>query len=160
MIGKVPPDKLTDLILNHTGAPDDDIIMGPHYGEDASAIKLDDTTILVISTDPISLAAQRIGTLGVFIASNDIAASGATPRWLTNTMFLPTDDDALITDITTQLHTASTTISVSIVGGHSEYLPDLDRPMLCLTCFHNGQLHPNQRRDAPRQNHLNKRCRD
>ncbi len=135
MIGKVPPDKLTELILGHTGATDDTILMGPHYGEDASAIEIDAPTTLVISTDPISLAAQRIGTLGVYVASNDIAASGATPQWLTNTMFLPTDDDDLITEITTQLHTACKNISMSIIGGHSEYLSDLDRPMLCLTCL-------------------------
>lgn len=135
MIGKVPPEQLTELILDNTGAPDDTVIMGPHYGEDASAIELDAPTTLVISTDPISLAVKRIGTLGVYVASNDIAASGATPQWLTNSMFLPTDDDSLIKEITTQLHTACKNIPMSIVGGHSEYLPALDRPLLCLTCL-------------------------
>lgn len=135
MIGKVPPEKLTELILGNTGAPDNTVHMGPHYGEDAAAIQLDSPTTLVVSTDPISLAAQRIGTLGVHVASNDIAASGATPRWLTNALFLPTDDDNLIREITTQLHDACTQLDLSIVGGHSEYLPALNRPLLCLTCF-------------------------
>lgn len=133
MIGKVPPDTLSAQVLTRTGAHDASVLMGPKYGEDAAAIDLGDE-ILVVSSDPISLAAERVGTLGVYVACNDVAVSGATPRWLTSVLFLP-DADVPVEAITDQLDTAASNIDVAIVGGHSEYNPALDRPLLSLTAF-------------------------
>ena len=130
MIGKVRPDDLESLVFDRTGAPDDAVAMGPRYGEDTAAIDLGDRT-LVVSSDPISLAVGRIGTLGVHVACNDVAASGADPRWLTVVVFLP--DDGVLDEITRQLDETARSIGVAIVGGHSEYAPDRDRPLLCLT---------------------------
>jgi hydrogenase expression/formation protein HypE len=137
MIGKVDPDSLASLVLDRTGAPDDRVIQGPAYGEDTAAIRLEGETeagILVVNADPISLAVGRVGTLGVDVAANDVAASGATPEWLTSVVLLPGSDDALDT-ITAQLDEAARRLGVAIVGGHSEYAPALSTPMLVLTCF-------------------------
>ena len=137
MIGKVDPDSLADLVLGRTGAPDDRVVQGPAYGEDTAAIEIGDGTgegILVVNADPISLAVGRVGTLGVDVAANDVAASGATPEWLTSVVFLPDDAEALDT-ITAQLDGAARRLGVAIVGGHSEYAPALSTPMLVLTCF-------------------------
>ena len=132
MIGKVTPEDLRASVLSRTGRDDDSVLTGPRYGEDAAAIDLDGTT-LVVSSDPISLATGRIGTLGVYVASNDVAASGADPRWMTVVMFLP--DEADIEPITRQLDETAREVGVAIVGGHSEYAPDRSRPLLSLTCF-------------------------
>jgi hydrogenase expression/formation protein HypE len=134
MIGKVPPDLLEALILSRTGASDERVLQGPAYGEDTAAIRLGEE-ILVVNPDPISLAVGRVGTLGVNVACNDIAASGATPEWLTSVIFLPGTDEAVLDTVTRQLDEEATRLGVSIVGGHSEYAPALDNPMLVLTCF-------------------------
>ena len=133
MIGKVDPDSLAALVLGRTGAPDERVLQGPAYGEDTAAIELEEG-ILVVNADPISLAVGRVGTLGVDVAANDVAASGATPEWLTSVVFLPGSDDALDT-ITAQLDEAARRLGIAIVGGHSEYAPALSTPMLVLTCF-------------------------
>jgi hydrogenase expression/formation protein HypE len=133
MIGKVDPDSLAALVLGRTGAPDERVLQGPAYGEDTAAIELEEG-ILVVNADPISLAVGRVGTLGVDVAANDVAASGATPEWLTSVVFLPGSDDALDT-ITEQLDEAARRLGIAIVGGHSEYAPALSTPMLVLTCF-------------------------
>lgn len=133
MIGKVDPESLAALVLDRTGAPDDRVLQGPAYGEDTAAIELEDG-ILVVNADPISLAVGRVGTLGVDVAANDVAASGATPEWLTSVLFLPGSSEALDT-ITAQLDEAARRLDVAIVGGHSEYAPALSTPMLVLTCF-------------------------
>lgn len=133
MIGKVPRERLDDLVLGRTGAADQRVLQGPAYGEDAAAIDLGEQT-LVVSTDPISLAVERIGTLGVDVACNDVAAAGADPAWLTSTLFLP-DEDETLAEITRQLDEAADRVGASIVGGHSEYAPDLDGPLLVLTCL-------------------------
>ena len=133
MIGKVDPDSLAALVLGRTGAPDDRVLQGPAYGEDTAAIEVEEG-ILVVNADPISLAVGRVGTLGVDVAANDVAASGATPEWLTSVILLPGSADPLDT-ITAQLDEAARRLGVAIVGGHSEYAPALSTPMLVLTCF-------------------------
>ncbi len=107
---------------------------GPAYGEDTAAIDVGGET-LVVNSDPLSLATDRVGTLAVHVACNDVAASGAAPRWLTNAMFLPNDDPSTLATITNQLDGAARKLDAAIVGGHAEYLPALDRPLLSLTAF-------------------------
>lgn len=132
MVGKVPPDDLAAHVFRRTGTVDDRVLQGPAYGEDAAAIDLGDQT-LVVSADPISLAAERVGTLGVPVACNDVAASGGDPSWLTVVLFVPEADPAALEAVTEQLHEAALEGGVSIVGGHSEYDPEISRPLLSLT---------------------------
>ena len=134
MIGKVSPADLAQFVLSRTGVDDPSVVMGPTYGEDTAAIDLGDQ-ILVVNADPISLAVDRIGTIGVNVVANDVAASGAQPRWLTDVIFLPDDDPDVLDSITRQLDEEATRVGVSIVGGHAEYAPELSRPVLSLTCF-------------------------
>ncbi|GAA5057271.1 AIR synthase family protein [Haladaptatus pallidirubidus] len=133
MIGKLDPDDLA-LVVSRTGARDDDVQVGPGYGEDAAAIRVGDQS-LVVSSDPLSLARERLGTLAVNVACNDVAASGADPRWLTNVVFLPDDDPETLDVVTRQIDDSARELGVAIVGGHSEYAPDLSRPMVTMTCM-------------------------
>jgi len=136
MLGKVSPEDLAEHIFGHTGAPLDSVLQGPAYGEDAAAIDLGDST-LVVSTDPISLAIERVGTLGVYVACNDVAASGGDPSWMTSVIFLPGDVDtgAVLETITGQMDAVARDLGIAIVGGHSEYNPSLERPLVTLTCM-------------------------
>ncbi|MGM0371155.1 MAG: AIR synthase family protein [Halobacteriota archaeon] len=135
MLGKVPPADLAAHVFDRHGATLESVRQGPAYGEDAAAIDVEDGT-MVVSSDPISLAADRVGTLGVHVACNDVAASGGDPTWLTNIIFLPGDADPSVLDrITAQVDEAASEMGVAIVGGHSEYNPSLDRPLLTLTCM-------------------------
>ena len=134
MIGKLDPDTLGH-VLDRTGASSADLLTGAAYGEDAAAIDLGDGETLVVSSDPISLAADRAGTLGVYVACNDVAASGADPEFLTNVIFLPEENNETLTTLTDQLDAAADALGVTIVGGHTEYVSALDRPLLSLTAF-------------------------
>ena len=134
MIGKLDPDTL-GRVLDRTGASSADLLTGAAYGEDAAAIDLGDGETLVVSSDPISLAADRAGTLGVYVACNDVAASGADPEFLTNVIFLPEENNETLTTLTDQLDAAADALGVTIVGGHTEYVSALDRPLLSLTAF-------------------------
>ena len=134
MIGKLDPEDLA-RVLSRTGARDDAVEMGAQYGEDAAAIRLDDGRVLVVNSDPLSLAKERLGTLAVHVACNDVAACGADPRWLTNVMFLPDDDPETLDVLTSQMDAEADELGVAIVGGHSEYAPDLQRPMVSMTAM-------------------------
>lgn len=134
MIGKVPPAELAAKILDRTGASDDAVIQGPAYGEDTAAIDLGDD-VLVVNADPLSLAAEEVGRLAVHVVCNDVAASGAAPRWATNMLFLPDDDPETLDTITQQIDETADALGVSIIGGHAEYAPELSRPMLALSAM-------------------------
>jgi len=134
MVGKVPPDALSALVFDRTGTSVDSVLQGPAYGEDAAAIDPGDGT-LVVSSDPISLAAERAGQLAVPVACNDVAASGGDPAWLTVVLFLPEDDPETADAVTGQLHEAALAADVSIVGGHTEYDPERSRPLLSVTAM-------------------------
>jgi hydrogenase expression/formation protein HypE len=133
-MSKLSPADLDRYVFSRTGAVNDDLLVGAGYGEDAAAIDTADG-VLVVSTDPISLAADRIGTLGVAIASNDVAACGALPEWLVSTVFLPDPDVDLLDEITAQLDAEARRLGISIVGGHTETVRGLTQPLLSLTCF-------------------------
>jgi hydrogenase expression/formation protein HypE len=133
-MSKLSPADLARYIFSRTGAASDGLEVGPGYGEDAAAIAVDEGT-MVVSTDPISLAAERIGTLGVAIASNDVAACGGVPEWLVSSIFLPESDTDLLDTITAQLDAEASRLGITIVGGHTETVVGLSQPLLSLTCM-------------------------
>lgn len=135
MTGKLGPDALAE-VLAATGADDAAVDMGPAYGEDAAAIDLAGTeSTLVVAADPLSLAADAVGELAVHVACNDVAASGADPRWLTHTLFLPDDDATRRRTVTQQVDATARDLGVAIVGGHTEVLPSLERPLCSMTAL-------------------------
>ncbi|AFZ73250.1 AIR synthase family protein [Natronobacterium gregoryi] len=135
MPGKVPPDELFAHVFERTGDADIDetVLQGPADGEDAAAIDWPGGD-LVVSSDPISLAASQVGNLGVHVACNDVAASGADPRWLTVVVLLP-DETADLETITRDVDAAASEVGASVVGGHSEYVDQLERPLVSLTAM-------------------------
>jgi hydrogenase expression/formation protein HypE len=137
MPGKVSPDELLAHVFGRTGTANEDasVIQGPADGEDAAAIAWPEGEgTLVVSSDPISLAASQVGRLGVHVACNDVAASGADPRWLTTVILLP-DEASPLEEITADIDAAAREVGASIVGGHSEYVDQLERPLVSLTAM-------------------------
>jgi hydrogenase expression/formation protein HypE len=130
---KLTSDDLGRYVFSRTGAPNQDLLVGPAYGEDAAAVRVEEGT-MVVSTDPISLAAERIGTLGVVVASNDVAACGGTPEWLVSTVLLPELSADRLDPITAQIDEEAARLGVTVVGGHTESVAGLERPLLSLTC--------------------------
>ncbi len=132
MPGKATPDDLLEHVFGRTGEADGTVLCGPAYGEDAAAIEPPEG-ILVVSSDPISLAASAVGRLGVHVACNDVAASGADPRWLTAVLLL-TDEEEL-EPVSRDIDAAVREIGATVVGGHTEYVDAIERPIVVMTAF-------------------------
>ncbi|MBN2334085.1 AIR synthase family protein [Candidatus Bathyarchaeota archaeon] len=128
--GKVPKDVLKRLVFNYLGVPSDRVLKGPSVGEDAALLDLGET-VLIAKANPITGAEARIGWLAVHINANDIAVRGAEPRWFLNIVLLPEgSDESLLETIMTEMHDACCELGVSIVGGHTEVAPGLERPIV------------------------------
>jgi hydrogenase expression/formation protein HypE len=139
MPGKVTHEDLLAEVFTRTGAPDEAVLQGPADGEDAAAIDPPEGP-LVVSSDPISLAAESVGTLGVYVACNDVAVSGADPRWLTAVLLLP--DGTRPGPVMEDIDAAAREVGATVVGGHTEYVDALDRPLVSLTAMGAGEFIP------------------
>ncbi len=128
--GKVPSEALRRLVFNRLGVPTDRVLSGPGVGEDAAVIEMGDR-VLVVKGDPITGAEGNIGWLSVHVNANDIASTGARPLWFVCIALLPEEaDESILEAIMDDIHAACTEVGVSLVGGHTETTPGLDRPIL------------------------------
>ena len=132
-LGKLPPE-LLDKILKKIPIFDDKVIVGPGTGLDCAVIDLGDQC-LVLKSDPISFTSENIGWYAVEINVNDIVTTGAEPKWMLLTTFLPenstTPNDVEV--IIDQLINATNKYGISIIGGHTEITCGINRPILSAT---------------------------
>src|SRR4051812_27135283 len=127
--GKVPGELLGRL-LGGIKSDDPDLIVGPGIGRDAAAVRIGDE-ILVLKTDPITFASEGAARYLVNINANDLACLGATPRWMLVTALFPIGTArSQIKQTFAELSNATQERSISLVGGHTEVTPGIDRPIL------------------------------
>jgi hydrogenase expression/formation protein HypE len=128
-LGKLPADLLATLLSRLPQDPR--VVVGPLVGEDATVIDMGDR-YLVAKTDPITFATDEIGWYAVQVNANDLATTGATPRWFLATVLLPGGlaDAALAERIFDQLVAACADLDITLVGGHTEITYGLDRPLV------------------------------
>lgn len=114
---------------------DPDVIQGAVFGEDVALTRIENG-VLVSHLDPIVGAVQNIGWLAVHVACNDIATSGAPPRWILVLVLVPQkEDEQLLADIMGDIARAANEIGVAIIGGHTGYSANLSRPLVAVTAL-------------------------
>lgn len=128
-VGKLPAADLA-AALSRLPRPDARLLVGPRVGEDAAVIDAG-ATRLVVATDPITFATDRIGWYAVHVNANDIAVMGAEPRWFFAAVLLPpgtsrTAVHALLDD----LGKTCQEIDVTLAGGHTEITPGVTHPLV------------------------------
>jgi hydrogenase maturation factor len=129
-IGKLPVDLLSRLLEKHP-VQDPRVVLGPGIGVDCAVIESGER-LLVVKSDPITFTIEDIGWYAVQINANDIATTGAIPRWFLATLLLPEikTTPKLVETIFDQISAACQEIGASLVGGHTEITHGLDRPIL------------------------------
>ncbi len=128
--GKVSPYELAELVFPELDFEDDRVLVGPDVGQDASVIEMEDR-VMVLSSDPITGAIENPGWLSVHVNANDVAAMGASPEWFLLTLFLPegsTRSD--LRRIIEEVKEGCEELGVSLVGGHTEVTPRLERVLI------------------------------
>src|SRR5512147_1652541 len=86
-VGKLPVDLLEKLLAEAPGK-DPRVLQGPGVGLDCAVLDFG-PTLLVLKSDPITFVTDTIGWYAVQINANDIATTGAIPRWWLTTLLLP-----------------------------------------------------------------------
>jgi HAD superfamily hydrolase (TIGR01509 family) len=120
--GKLPNPMLRE-VLGKIPRSDPRLIVGPEVGEDYAAVKLEPKDeVLVLKSDPVTFATSRIGYFAAVVNANDIATSGAVPRWLLATLLFPEigTNAASIQQTIVELHEACSRFGIQLCGGHTE----------------------------------------
>ena len=82
--GKFPPSLLKKL-LDKNPVSDARVVLGPLLGEDAAAVDMGEN-LLIASSDPVTFASDQAGWYAVHVNANDVATTGAIPKWFLATL--------------------------------------------------------------------------
>lgn len=131
--GKLPLPLLRQA-LGRVPRRDPAVLVGAEPGEDAAVIDVGGPELLVVAADPITFAAADIGTYLLAVNGNDLAVTGAEPRWLLATVLAPAgttapEIQALLADVTA----ACAAADVALVGGHTEITDSVTSPVVAGT---------------------------
>lgn len=128
--GKLPNDLLKEF-LDQFGFDDRSVLIKPGVGQDTAAVSLDTDSILVLKSDPITFATDAVGYYAILINANDIATSGATPRWFLTTLLFPIGTTAsTIRQVMQELHDACNQLGITLCGGHTEITDAVSRAVV------------------------------
>ena len=128
--GKLPNRLLRDF-LNQFIFDDPTVLINPGVGEDIAAVDVESNEVLVLKSDPITFATDSIGQYAVLVNANDIATSGAIPRWFLTTLFFPNGTTASqIRFVFNELKSFCRRWGITLCGGHTEITDAVTRPII------------------------------
>ncbi len=131
--GKLAPGLLAQL-LARLPTPDAGLIVGPGIGEDAAVLDLGQAPDqwVVVKSDPITFATELIGHYALHVCANDLAVTGAVPRYFLPTVLLPAGTSTVedVCSIFESLVQACAPLDVCIAGGHTEVTDAVSRPVV------------------------------
>ncbi|MBK1810450.1 AIR synthase family protein [Clostridium sp. YIM B02505] len=131
--GKLNWDDLKGLINNNKSVKRDEVRVRNGVGEDCSVINFGEYEC-VISTDPITGAAENIGRLAVHVNCNDVASCGVDPMAILVTILAPENTTfEEINDVMKQIDEETSKINVEIIGGHTEITSAVNRIVVSCT---------------------------
>lgn len=128
-LGKFPAGLLERMLATNR-ITDSRVVLGPGVGEDAAALDMGDR-LLVAKSDPITFATESIGWYAVQVNANDVACTGATPKWFLATILAPESFSEIEAhEVFDQIVEACAALGITLVGGHSEVTYGIDRPIV------------------------------
>ena len=128
--GKLPNRLLQDF-LDQFIFDDASVLITPGVGEDIAAVDIESQEVLILKSDPITFATDSIGQYAVIVNANDIATSGATPRWFLATLFFPCGTTASqIQYVFKELKSFGRKWGITLCGGHTEITDAVTRPIV------------------------------
>ncbi|UCD01512.1 MAG: AIR synthase family protein [Promethearchaeota archaeon] len=130
-LGKLKHDYLGQL-LSEIEIQDNRVVLGSKIGEDAAVIDIPGENYLVVKTDPITFTTNEIGYYAVIVNVNDVVCLGAKPKWFQSTILLPENNTTteIVEKIFNSINITCKSIGITVVGGHIEITPRLNRPIV------------------------------
>lgn len=128
-MGKLP----NDLLARFLGKPEapDALLIAPGVGQDVAAVGLAGEEVLVLKADPVTFAPDQLARYAVTVNCNDVATSGAEPRWLLVTLLFPPGTAAReVRALMADLAEVAREHGLVLCGGHTEITDAVNRPVV------------------------------
>ncbi|ADL51131.1 AIR synthase family protein [Clostridium cellulovorans] len=138
-VGKLDWEDLKGIIEGNRTVEREDVRIRSGIGEDCSVINFGDYEA-VLSTDPITGAANNIGKIAVHINANDIGSCGVEVIGLLVTILAPTTatlED--IREVMREINEECTKLNIEILGGHTEVTDAVNRMVVSCTALGKGK---------------------
>lgn len=133
-IGKLPESVLIRSVLKQINHRREEVLVGPAVGQDCAALWVKEDEAIVLSSDPITGTSRDIGTLGIHITANDLAAAGAEPIGVMLTVMLPSNtEEAEIKTLVADVERTCAELDVEVLGGHTEITDVVTQPLISVT---------------------------
>jgi len=121
-------ERIMDVVYRHLGSPNQSVISGPRKGLDNAFIKLADGSVMVVSTDPISIMPQigvrKSAWLSAHLIASDVVTSGIPPSFASFSLNLPEVlDPSQRAEYVAALGDSCKELGVTIVSGHTGTYP-------------------------------------
>ena len=150
--GKLKESILKRSVLKQLHKRREEVLVAPAVGGDYGALSVSEDLAIVLSSDPITLTKDAIGSTAIIAACNDVACSGATPSGVSVTMILPTSyNEEELRELMKDLDKACEVCGVDIISGHTEVSRAVKEPLVVVTAMgtvlkremvHSSQLKP------------------
>lgn len=132
--GKLKESVLKRSIFKQLHKRNDNVLAGPAVGGDYGAVSITEDTAVVLSSDPVTLTKDAIGSTAIFAACNDVACSGAEIQGISVTMLLPTSfNEEELRDLMKDMDKACEVCCVDIISGHTEVTRAVKEPLIVAT---------------------------
>ena len=119
--GKLKESAFKRSVLKQLHTRRKDTCVAPAIGGDFGAMSIGEDMAVVLSSEPITLTRDAIGSHAIIAACNDIACSGAEPMGVSVTMILPTSvNEEELRDMIKDMEGACESCGVDIISGHTE----------------------------------------
>lgn len=132
--GKLPESVLIRSVLKQVKHRREEVLAGPGVGQDCAALAVGEDEAFVLSSDPITGTVQDVGSHGIYVTANDLAASGAEPVGVLLTILLPPKtEEAELRVMMQDAERVCKELNMEILGGHTEVTSVVCQPLLSVT---------------------------
>lgn len=134
--GKLKESILKRSVLKQLHTRREDVIVLPAVGGDYGAVSASEEMAVVLSSDPVTLTKEAIGSRAIIAACNDVACSGAKPIGVSATILLPTSfNEEALRALMKDIDMACETCGVDIISGHTEVSRVVNEPLVVITAM-------------------------
>lgn len=133
-IGKLPEQVLVRSILRQVHHRREEVLIGPAVGQDCAAFCVAEDEAVIMSADPITGTTKDIGSLAVYITTNDLAAGGAEPIGIMLTVLLPERiREIAVKRMMSDIEAVCAKLNIEVLGGHTEVTNVVNQPLISVT---------------------------
>lgn len=134
--GKLKESILKRSVLKQLHKKNNDTLVAPAVGGDFGAVSVNEDLAVVVSSEPVTLTMEAVGSTAIYAACNDVACSGAKPIGVSVVVLVPTSiNEEEIRGLMKDMEHACEECGIDILSGHTEVTRAVKEPLIMVTAL-------------------------